>query len=1196
MSLISPAAHLDSLNRPRILAPDEVGRGQRSFGLRLASMSELPTMPIEEADPKTYQPSSDDVDDRLVPSTLDAAEVTPVSPGGPSMKDMLKPGGTRGMGEPGLDPGARSADASVIGDFGIADVVDMPLQAIGGVRDAGTAMLGFLDWAGDNLAAAAASVGLEDPVVATRLASERNMPELPEVSAPRGPVSGLTRGVAQFLVGFGVAGKVMGAVGKGSTLRSVVQGGLSSFFAFEPEQERLSNLVQEFPELQNPVTEFLAASPDDGEIEGRTKAALEGLGLGAVTEGFVRSLRAIRAWRSAKVRLPADMAQRAAAAAKLGQGPSPPARDLMLLGSDDAPLVGKPDELVTKLNRGMEETGALFSEGGGVPADTIAKSLTAKGLTPLGNGEVYVNFARINAPEDIQKVIQDGASAFKESLDDAARGVRSHATTRASAVEIDAFDTLMQRRAGQPLNAEQSVAARELWVASAAKLQQVAAEAAASPSMENLFQLRSMLAKFHAVQTEVIGARTETARALNAWRIPVGGPQIRMDQMQRLLNVYGGSDVGREFAKKIAGLNGDPAALSAFVEKGLYAKTRDGVQEYWINAILSGPRTHITNMMSNALTASLNIFETAGAARLGRLLGREDAVLAGEAMANANGMIMSMKDALRNAAKTAITGESGFYTSGKFLEGAREQAISSAALGIRSNSWLGRAVDGIGAVVNIPGRALQTEDEFFKTIGYRGSLWQQAYRQATKEVEAGTLPATGIKARMAEIISAPTEEMSLAATSQAAYQTFTSDVGPLIQKLNAIRAEYPMLRFVIPFINTPTNIFKFTFERTPIAPLTTRYRAAIAQGGPAADLARTKMALGTAAIMLAMDLSMNGQITGGGPSSSSELANLKRQGWQAYSVKIGDRYYSFNRMDPLGTLLGFGGDLGEYLANADTDDVDEFGRGETDRAIAAAAFAVTEQVTSKTYMQGLSDLSEAINDPERFGAQWVKKMGASLVPAAVGQPARALDPVQRYTTGVIEEMKARLPGFSDTLPPRRDAWGREISYQSGLGPAYDLFSPIYGSEYRPEPIDREMQKDGWHIGLPQNAFVINGERVSLRGRPEIYSRYLEIRGTVKPSAMGEEGKTLIERYGDRVLLDTLNDVVTGEDRRSPAYRKLPDAEAREKYIDKIVGDYQRAAKAAVFREFPEIEGEAAKRLDRKRNPGGAPVAEEAPER
>ncbi|WP_156771727.1 hypothetical protein [Labrys sp. WJW] len=52
---------------------------------------------------------------------------------------------------------------------------------------------------------------------------------------------------------------------------------------FDPHQERLSNVIEQFPQLRNPITGYLAAQPGDTDAQGRLKNALENLGIEAAT-------------------------------------------------------------------------------------------------------------------------------------------------------------------------------------------------------------------------------------------------------------------------------------------------------------------------------------------------------------------------------------------------------------------------------------------------------------------------------------------------------------------------------------------------------------------------------------------------------------------------------------------------------------------------------------------------------------------------------------------------------------------------------------------------------------------------------------------------------------------------------------------------------------------------------------------------
>jgi hypothetical protein len=69
---------------------------------------------------------------------------------------------------------------------------------------------------------------------------------------------------------------------------------LAGAVAFDPHQERLSNLIQGTP-LANPLNAFLAADPNDSAAEGRAKAAIESIGLDAAIIGTF--MGAAKVWK-----------------------------------------------------------------------------------------------------------------------------------------------------------------------------------------------------------------------------------------------------------------------------------------------------------------------------------------------------------------------------------------------------------------------------------------------------------------------------------------------------------------------------------------------------------------------------------------------------------------------------------------------------------------------------------------------------------------------------------------------------------------------------------------------------------------------------------------------------------------------------------------------------------------------------------
>lgn len=68
-------------------------------------------------------------------------------------------------------------------------------------------------------------------------------------------------------------------------------GAITDVVHFEAEDPTLSNLIQQYPSLQNPITEYLQTNPDDPESLNRFKRAVEGAGLGAFLPVVIKGVQ-----------------------------------------------------------------------------------------------------------------------------------------------------------------------------------------------------------------------------------------------------------------------------------------------------------------------------------------------------------------------------------------------------------------------------------------------------------------------------------------------------------------------------------------------------------------------------------------------------------------------------------------------------------------------------------------------------------------------------------------------------------------------------------------------------------------------------------------------------------------------------------------------------------------------------------------
>jgi hypothetical protein len=772
------------------------------------------------------------------------------------------------------------------------------------------------------------------------------------------------------------------------------------------------------------------------------------------------------------------------------------------------PITGEAKPSAEVLNRsgevaGLVATGTLAGKAAAPKAAPPPPPKAAPEPKFAGN----INLDNIYAPEEVKQVIRDTAAANRD-FTAARRGVISHAETREMASLLGMTpEKLAKRVEGQAFNAEEMLAARELLVTQATKVRDLAKVAQGGADVDKL-KFAEELTRLVAIQEQVAGATAEAGRTLSQFRMMAGADK---EQIARLVEASkaGGLD---DILGKVAELD-DPAKVARFASTALNAKTSDMLLEAWINALLSGPTTHATNILSNTLVSLWSIPETAVAAGISKIT--SSGIRGREALARVFGFLEGARDGIRAGWRTFRTEEPSDPASK--IEVRKYRAIPSVKVG---------GVELGGKQVRIPGRLLMAEDEFFKAIGYRQEINALAMRKALAEGLRGPQ----LAARVAELKANPTEEMSKAAHFTAAKQTFTNPLGRFGQHLTAMTREIPALRIVMPFIRTPVNIVKFAAERSPFAPLFKEVRANLsgANGAAARDTQIARITLGSAVSAAAVYSAMEGAITGGGPADPRQRALKYASGWQPYSVRIGDNYYSYGRLEPLGMLLGVAADFAE-LAPAMTD-------AEQQNIASLILGSVQKNLVSKTWLRGLAEVIEAFQDPDRYGPRYIQNLAGTLVPTAVAQYARSRDPYLREARSVLDKIRERLPGLRETLPMRRDVLGRPIKLEGALGP--DLLSPIYQSRAVNDPVIAEM------IRL----------KVSPQ-RPSRKIRDVELDPAEYDALQEATGRTI--RQGLQTLIS------------NPAWGTLPD-EAKSDFMEEVIRKSRDVGRATVLTRFPNL--------------------------
>ena len=468
----------------------------------------------------------------------------------------------------------------------------------------------------------------------------------------------------------------------------------------------------------------------------------------------------------------------------------------------------------------------------------------------------------------------------------------------------------------------------------------------------------------------------------------------------------------------------------------------------------------------------------------------------------------------------------------------------------------------------------KTEKEFLDT-------YSKKHYSALKEKQAGNSMHWAEDVTFTRRLDADLQELKDLNLSPTSRSSWSQDVQEIVHK-------HPWMRLIMPFIKTPLNILRWPLQRMSIPGVMSpngkaighefewvkkihlRYQADMATGDPfRMAQASGRIAAGRFYWLGFSTAAASGTITGAGPSNPRERRNLMATGWRPYSVKIGEYYVSYARLDPFSTALGLAADVyekGEQLMRHG--DVDENWAQAT---MLAGAYSLSNNMADKSYLSGINNVLQALIDPEKEFPKLLKTQITSYIPKIVSQWTPMLDDNHiKKTYGILEGAMGRLPGVSRGIEPLRNYMGEPMEamwtpsvWASGLNPFL-----ISKSKY--DRVLEEIASLKYGFGAPTPR--IKGDRhLDMRrfhnpdtGR-SAFDRYQELIGQVtdKRGRNLRDAMTLIfdsDMYRNASLLHEAGTLEFAGTFRDP----------RVKMVRGVMARWRAAAKAKTLEEYPEL--------------------------
>lgn len=746
------------------------------------------------------------------------------------------------------------------------------------------------------------------------------------------------------------------------------------------------------------------------------------------------------------------------------------------------------------------------------------------------------NLARIENGEQLGELIDEVSTLYAERIYKGKGGVQTFDETQLKA-DMSAqmgfdVDAVLSRREGEIWPAHKIKAARDIFTAELEKTKAMALaiKEPGGNSEDAYVAFRRQAAVLAGVQMQIKGVQTEAARALSQFRMTAKSPLETRVQIREMIEATGGAENQELFVDAFINAveNGGPDAAAKFAREAHGATTAEMLYEAWINSLLGSPTTHLVNITGNSVAMVQGVAERYAAAGYGalergaqRLVGREAAdsgVTFAEANAYASGMVGATMDAFRAFGKALKSGEQSdrfgkidYHGKKITSQNVNELPIAKSIAGrlgkdelLQSNGTLANTVDFLGEYYfRLPGRFLMAEDDFFRTMNYRAEVHALAAREADQMRRAG-MTTEEIDARTTAILQDPQTQapaVHIGAVDHMREQTFTQAPPPggPAQRANqffqaAKIGNVPAGKIVVPFFNVINNIVKHAMSRVPgvSAIKGTKTYDDLFSGDPARrQMVMGKWATGGSLMGVGAYMTMNGMMTGRLSDNPRVRQQMEQQGKKPFSVVIptpdgGHRAVQYNRLDPVGMLLGISATTAEVMHYVEDD-------AERENIAIAATAAILPYLEEKSFLHGVSQFMNAINpqyggddalteSASRYLSNLLASGGGAIAgPLAPGTPLQGFltrevegnnvrrmsapdkfrvekdawgddvlvpnGPEYRIWEGAVKKAFSRTMGLSSDLPPRPNIWGEDQVMENGVT-SDSMLSPLYSSELK----------------------------------------------------------------------------------------------------------------------------------------------------
>lgn len=280
---------------------------------------------------------------------------------------------------------------------------------------------------------------------------------------------------------------------------------------------------------------------------------------------------------------------------------------------------------------------------------------------------------------------------------------------------------------------------------------------------------------------------------------------------------------------------------------------------------------------------------------------------------------------------------------------------------------------------------------------------------------------------------------------------FTSAVIDIRKAMNKVNVKgYGLGDIIIPFAKTPANLTKAIVDYSPAGFVNAitkgkELRNSIDNGQFTPEMQHKfvnqlgKATAGTILYAIGTTLAKSGIITGGSDDDKDVADFMKNTlGIQPYSIKIGDKSFTYDWAQPVASALAIPSDIKKSIEDAKEGEIDlEY---ILHKSFNTAGSVLLEQ----SFLQGIKDVLGGYGDPLDNLMSEIEGLPARAIPTLFQQMVTFFDGTKKMSYGnkgiqnITAQAQAKTP-WAKYLPVYRNSMGKEIKMYGGKNNFFNVF-------------------------------------------------------------------------------------------------------------------------------------------------------------